>query len=127
MKGVFLIGREFSRAFNLKLGLDARVTILANDKSLGKAEALQMCGRGSRSQGTGHGHLFLKHSPNDPVNAWEVLRSFSQAKKTNGGKTLRRLFAWSKELSTTDVVHLVRGFENKNWAINDQDWKMEYL
>ena len=51
--GVFVLDRAFGRSYDLKLGTEAQVLILANDKSITHTEAIQMVGRGCRSQGQG--------------------------------------------------------------------------
>ena len=47
--GVFVLKRDFGRGLDWKLGKDAEVLILGNDKTLTNSEAIQMVGRSSRS------------------------------------------------------------------------------
>lgn len=68
--GVFVLSRDFGRGYDLKLGTEALVLILANDKSISHVEAIQMVGRGCRSQGQGKGLLFLKGDPLAKIDGW---------------------------------------------------------
>ena len=52
-RGVFVLDRAFGRSYDLKLGAEAQVLILANAKTITHTEAIQMVGRGCRSQGQG--------------------------------------------------------------------------
>lgn len=71
MNGVFVLDRAFGRSYDLKLGTEAQVLILANDKSITHTEAIQMVGRGCRSQGQGQGILYFKGDPLARKDAWE--------------------------------------------------------
>jgi len=72
-KGVFLLKKAYGRSYDLKLGTEALVMILANDGSLSYVEAIQMVGRGCRSQGQGKGVLYLVGDPYIKRDAWELL------------------------------------------------------
>ena len=85
-----------------------------------------MYGRGSRSQSICKGSLFLKEDSSTDVDPWDILRSYTQAAKHNGGKNLRSLFEVSKALSQFDVVYMKKAYENQNWSINDQFWNLKY-
>ncbi len=47
--GIILLDKSFARGYDLKLGLDGKVFIVANGNSLKQGDVLQMIGRGCRS------------------------------------------------------------------------------
>ena len=90
--GVFILQRKFGRGYDLKLGTEATVLILANENSISQIEAIQMVGRGCRSQGQGKGILFLKGDPHAKKDAWEYLKVRNEGHRDSGGANLRFLF-----------------------------------
>ena len=71
IKGVFVLDRQFGRSYDLKLSAEAQVLILVNEKTIKYTEAIQMVGRGCRSQGQGQGILYLKGDPLIKKDAWD--------------------------------------------------------
>jgi hypothetical protein len=53
--GIFYLSRKYSRGYNLKFAADAEVILLANGTKMASNEAIQILGRGGRSQGSSTG------------------------------------------------------------------------
>ena len=116
--GVFILHRAYGRSYDLKLGTEALVLILANDSSISYVEAIQMVGRGCRSQGQGKGILFLKGDPKTGKDGWLYLRVRNKGHRDPGGQTLRFLFQNSKEFTQSELKKIAPAFLGDTWKCN---------
>ena len=92
--------------------------ILANDSSLSYVEAIQMVGRGCRSQGQGKGILYLKGDPYAKRDAWDYLKARNKGHTDPGGLTLRIFFQNSEEFTQKELQTIAPAFEGKSWKCN---------
>ena len=113
--GVFVLDRAFQRSYDLKLGTEAQVLILATDRNMSMVEAIQMVSRGCRSQGQGKGILYLKGDPFAKKDAWEQLQVKDRSLRDPGGLNLRVLFQNAQVISQKELDKIVVGYSGDFW------------
>ena len=114
-KGVFVLEKAYSRSYDLKLGTEALVLILVTDKKIKYNNAIQMVGRGCRSQGRGKGILFLQGDPHAGRDAWDYLKATEKTHKDPGGVNLRYLFQNSEEFTTKELRKIRPIYTGSEW------------
>ena len=124
-KGVFVLSRAFGRSYDLKLAAEAQVLILMNERTISYTEAIQMVGRGCRSQGQGQGILYLKGDPLIRKDAWDQVQSKSRAHKDPGGRNLLVLFRNLFELNPKDLEKIEYAYTENRWKVNPDIFECE--
>ena len=85
--GLYCLGMQLTRTYDLKLAPDPTVVIYCADSKLDAPTALQMTGRSCRHQGKGRVMLFLLGDPAIKKDAWSRLQATSALRTDDGGRT----------------------------------------
>ena len=136
--GVFIVDKAFGRGIDFKFKKEASVLILLNDDiQICWEDAVQMAGRGNRSQGNPSALLMLAKETKKTAEIITILRtnsalysidgcdvltqvfnhfdSLTKAKKTKVAAYLQK-HSWTKELprkpEDTDVFKWLKGMQN---------------
>ena len=115
--GVFIVDKAFGRGIDFKFKKEASVLILLNDDiQICWEDAVQMAGRGNRSQGNPSALLMLAKETKQTADIITILRTNSALYSIDGCDVLTQVFNHFDSLSEAKKTKVAAYLEKNSWT-----------
>ena len=117
--GVFIVDKDFGRGIDFKFMKEASVLILLNDDvSISWEDAVQMAGRGNRSQGNPTALLMLTKSSLKNAEILTILKTNSSKHGIEGSFLLQQIFDHFTSLKNEQMKKRIAEYlEKYSWTV----------
>ena len=117
--GVFIVDKDFGRGIDFKFMKEASVLILLNDDvSISWEDAVQMAGRGNRSQGNPTALLMLTKPSSKNAEILTILKTNSARYGIEGSYVLQQIFDHFTSLKNENMKKRIAEYlEKYSWTV----------
>ena len=117
--GVFIVDKDFGRGIDFKFMKEASVLILLNDDvSISWEDAVQMAGRGNRSQGNPTALLMLTKPSSKNAEILTILKTNSSKHGIEGSYVLQQIFEhFTNDKSESMKKRIAEYLEKYPWTV----------
>jgi len=116
--GVFIVDKAFGRGIDFKFKKEASVLILLNDDiQISWEDAVQMAGRGNRSQGNPSALLMLAKATKKQADILTILRTNSAVYSIDGCDVLTQVFTHFHSLSEAKKTKVAEYLQKNSWTM----------
>ena len=117
--GVFIVDKDFGRGIDFKFMKEASVLILLNDDvSISWEDAVQMAGRGNRSQGNPTALLMLTKPSSKNAEILTILKTNSSKHGIEGSLLLQQIFDHFTSLKNENMKKRIAEYlEKYSWTV----------
>ena len=117
--GVFIVDKDFGRGIDFKFMKEASVLILLNDDvSISWEDAVQMAGRGNRSQGNPTALLMLTKPSSKNAEILTILKTNSSKHGIEGSYVLQQIFEhFTNDKSENMKKRIAEYLEKYPWTV----------
>ena len=117
--GVFIVDKDFGRGIDFKFMKEASVLILLNDDvSISWEDAVQMAGRGNRSQGNPTALLMLTKPSSKNAEILTILKTNSARHGIEGSYVLLQIFDHFTSLKNENMKKRIAEYlEKYSWTV----------
>lgn len=123
-RGIYIFATFLGRGYDLKLGADACVLVLATDKGFKWSEVNQMLGRGCRSFGISRGVYFTSLFPKNYN--MESQLALNEKNYYDTHKIVGRLLETYKNIPVEKRSVLATAFNGDTWKTTESTFKAKH-